>query len=103
MYKPYLRHMADLKCATALQNSNPIRVLIVNMGPGARLKRASLKSVPFNGGSCALQREIRALQWAFSKIVVEEQKLGDSGFFLSCFKSGKSLNWAFFSLQYGSR
>jgi hypothetical protein len=44
--------------------------------------------VPFNG-------KIRALQWAFSKIVVEEQKLEDSGFFLSCFKSAEKAKLGF--------
>jgi hypothetical protein len=35
--------------------------------------------------------------------VVEGQKLEDSRLFLPCFKSVKSLNWAYFSLQYGSK
>jgi len=39
----------------------------------------------------------------FQNFLFEGQKLEDSGLFLPCFKSRKSLIWAYFSLQYGSQ
>jgi hypothetical protein len=51
---------------------------------------------PSTGNLALFNEKIRALQRVFSKIVVEGQKLEDSGFFLSCFKSAEKAKLGFF-------